>query len=403
MFISKVLGIRLEPMQVPVVKSPLGIIALFVALIEAFLAYPLTQLTGLDRTFIVVFMTLFPTFVAAAFFVILWNRPLNLYNPKEIPEKLLNRYMKNVAETAVLEETVKELQEQILNSNQLRSQNTTIFTVPEIEKLKTVTTQGIAMERLEQELQSLTNQLKTKVDTASVVGDATDKKVKDEVKQLYQKSKNLKIDEIVLEIEKFREWLEKRGFQNLPDVPKIELAPPGTGIAEYNGATDIIKIDRSLENDPQLLAFLYFGKVIRDIVKVKGWDPREEEDDTRLDSLAGSALYYAASYTQNPRIGERTFLSIKEEILDLEHPTEAKKQNDSMDVYWASACWELRRFGAENVDLALYKTLVSLPARATLAEAVSIFAEQMASVTGGRAPKEEVLKILDRKGVKVTE
>ena len=47
-------------MQAPVVRSPLTIIAIFVALIEAFLSYPVTQLQGIERMIIVLFMTSFP-------------------------------------------------------------------------------------------------------------------------------------------------------------------------------------------------------------------------------------------------------------------------------------------------------------------------------------------------------
>ena len=47
-------------MKAPTVKTPMGIIALFVAIIELFLAYPVTQLTGTERLIVVVFMTSFP-------------------------------------------------------------------------------------------------------------------------------------------------------------------------------------------------------------------------------------------------------------------------------------------------------------------------------------------------------
>lgn len=75
----------------PAVKSPLGIIALFVSLIEAFLAIPLTQLQGSDRTIVVIFVTSFPVFVASLFFVVLWYKPLYLYDPSKLPVELQRR------------------------------------------------------------------------------------------------------------------------------------------------------------------------------------------------------------------------------------------------------------------------------------------------------------------------
>src|SRR5262245_12838024 len=50
-------------LNVPNVSTPLHVIALFVALIELFLSYPVTRLTGPERLIVVIFMTAFPFFV----------------------------------------------------------------------------------------------------------------------------------------------------------------------------------------------------------------------------------------------------------------------------------------------------------------------------------------------------
>ncbi|MBM3133237.1 MAG: hypothetical protein FJZ95_09455, partial [Chloroflexi bacterium] len=95
-------------MQVPVVKTPLSIIALFVALIELFLAYPVTQLEDIERLILVVFMTVFPFFVAAAFFLLLWHKPKNLYSPGEIAEASVIE--RRVAAELKVEELEQEIQ-----------------------------------------------------------------------------------------------------------------------------------------------------------------------------------------------------------------------------------------------------------------------------------------------------
>lgn len=75
----------------PVVRSPLSIIALFVSLIELFLVYPVTQLQGSDRTMVVLFIVSFPVFVASLFFFVLWHKPLHLYSPEKVPPELRTR------------------------------------------------------------------------------------------------------------------------------------------------------------------------------------------------------------------------------------------------------------------------------------------------------------------------
>jgi hypothetical protein len=117
----------------PAVKTPLGIIALFVATIELFLAYPVTQLQNTERLIMVLFMVLFPTYVATAFFVILWHKPIHLYSPQDITPGLENRYQPNVGHlvTDFTELSVKlrqveseQTQLQLIADKQLASGNT---------------------------------------------------------------------------------------------------------------------------------------------------------------------------------------------------------------------------------------------------------------------------------------
>lgn len=79
------------------VHNPLSIIALFVLLIEAIavVAMANSQLTETQRSWFVVFCTLFPLIVFVAFFVITWCRPENLYGPKDYSDdKIFLKLMK---------------------------------------------------------------------------------------------------------------------------------------------------------------------------------------------------------------------------------------------------------------------------------------------------------------------
>jgi hypothetical protein len=87
--------VKIDPSAI---NSPLALIALFVAIIELFLVYPITQLTGWDRTLLVIFVIVYPVFIAGSFFVFLWKKPVNLYTPQTLsadlqqallPDKLL--------------------------------------------------------------------------------------------------------------------------------------------------------------------------------------------------------------------------------------------------------------------------------------------------------------------------
>lgn len=63
--------------------TPLWIVAAFVTLTETVLGYALTKVDGNVRVSLTVFVMAFAPLVAAAFFVILWNRPYVFYPPSE--------------------------------------------------------------------------------------------------------------------------------------------------------------------------------------------------------------------------------------------------------------------------------------------------------------------------------
>lgn len=104
------------------IDSPLALIALFVALIELFLLYPLAKLDGTDRRRIVWFVIGYPIFIAVAFFGFLWFKPVNLYSPQILPENLQQAFLPEVrqeakedvvASVAPINSQIKQLEEKI--------------------------------------------------------------------------------------------------------------------------------------------------------------------------------------------------------------------------------------------------------------------------------------------------
>lgn len=82
------------------IDSPLALIALFVAMIELFLLYPLARLEGTDRSRIIWFIIGYPIFIAVAFFGFLWFKPVNLYSPQILPENLQQALLPEVRQEA---------------------------------------------------------------------------------------------------------------------------------------------------------------------------------------------------------------------------------------------------------------------------------------------------------------
>lgn len=67
--------------------SPLGIISMFVALVESVLAVAVFKTTGGIQIALTTFVLGFPLLIGAAFFYILWNRPYVLYGPGEYSDQ----------------------------------------------------------------------------------------------------------------------------------------------------------------------------------------------------------------------------------------------------------------------------------------------------------------------------
>lgn len=67
------------------IRNPLSIIALFVLFIEVIASLTMTSnsLNVAQRSWFVVFCTIFPLLVLIAFFLIAWFRPVNFYGPQD--------------------------------------------------------------------------------------------------------------------------------------------------------------------------------------------------------------------------------------------------------------------------------------------------------------------------------
>lgn len=67
--------------------NPLWIISLFLGLAELTAGVATTQAKGWVQGLLAIFSVAFPSAVAAAFFLILWKRPLVLYGPGDYPDR----------------------------------------------------------------------------------------------------------------------------------------------------------------------------------------------------------------------------------------------------------------------------------------------------------------------------
>jgi hypothetical protein len=63
--------------------TPLGIIALFLALTEIVASAASTQSSGVPQIILVTFVVTFPVMILCLFFLILWKKPYVFYSPKE--------------------------------------------------------------------------------------------------------------------------------------------------------------------------------------------------------------------------------------------------------------------------------------------------------------------------------
>jgi hypothetical protein len=79
--------------------TPLSIISLFLTLSETVLGIAVSQTAGGVQVALTVFVMTFPVLVAAAFFLILWDRPYVFYAPSEYGQVDFERYIGALRDT----------------------------------------------------------------------------------------------------------------------------------------------------------------------------------------------------------------------------------------------------------------------------------------------------------------
>lgn len=378
-------------MQIPVVKSPLSIIALFVALIEAFLAYPVTQLQGTERLIIVVFMTCFPFFVASAFFYILWHKPIALYNPQEIPVGLQDRYQPEIVKATALELKLSEAQEQIMNLTAAVTSN-----LPTL----TSTTPGVNIPLTESDLRVIESEIVNRISEETVT-EKTINQAKSEIEKQRKQSKKQSAVTIQKEIAKFRSWLVHLEFKNLPEVPNIILEPPELLNVYADQESRDLHVGSSLVEEYVGIDHTYFSSFLSSLgLEYQG-------ENAAL--IIGLSDYYACSFHENPLFGEvlaKAFAKVsKIEMRWIRNLEEFVKLNQvkkedvySMSVVWSGACWELRKlYGNELVDTAIRATVEKLSNKNTLRSASKLVENELVTVKG--QPKEDIRKVFEKRGI----
>jgi hypothetical protein len=379
-----------ERIQIPVVKTPLSIIALFVVLIELFLAYPVTQLEGTERLILVVFMTVFPLFVSSAFFIILWHRPRNLYSPGEIAEAAATE--RRVA----AELKVEELEQENQRLRQRATPTEAAVLAPD-----TAIQLSVESGTVQSDVKSIEAEVRDRIQTADRQDETSLQAVKRDIRQRRQKSKAQKARRVEKEMSRFRDWLEMRGFKGLPDLPKIIIEAPDFFNAYYNPRDNSAHFGEVLIEDSDAVAQTYFHIVIQVLGVL-------EEFQGETAALAEAYCdYYACSYNDDPYFGEKFAVAVGLKTKWLRNLLEVvqfnKKFTDphTMGLVWSGACWELRaEYGAEKMDSLLRNVLTALGKKSSFAQAAQLLADEMVQAIDQESAT-KVRHVFQKRGVQL--
>ncbi|MGH9980322.1 MAG: hypothetical protein ACRD6U_02070 [Nitrososphaeraceae archaeon] len=382
-------------MQSLVIKSPLSIIALFVALIEAFLAYPVTQLEGIERLILVTFMTSFPFFVAIGFFYILWHKPINLYNPGEIPTGLQDRYQPEIKAIA-FEVKINEIEQQINTLFQVSNRGTSVF---ENKSQDGATIGTFGKHTTQDDLNSIEAELKSKIQKTTDPNPKTLRNIKNEIQNDRMTEKREIIETIVKETSKFKIWLEKIGFKNLPEIPNIVLMPKDWYNIAYDNYSNVINVGGLLSDEYDGIFHTYFMFYLG-----KRWTEYEGEQAA---ILLGLSDYYACSFYNDPKMGEKLaiiagmqleYLRNLKVVVNLK---DIEKEVHKMSVVWSGVCWELReKYGREKIDFAICKSIEILPKKLTMDNSSNILLDELTRLKIIDS-KEEIITVFTKRGIQV--
>jgi len=204
------------------IDSPLALIALFVAIIELFLIYPITKLDGRDRSLLVGFVIGYPIFIAGAFFVFLWNKPVNLYKPQTLsenlqqallPERLNTQLAPDRAAVVALEVKVTTLETQLRDTAQKIQGN--LGTIPPAPTLPA------DFAKLSEEFNALKRDLLARAQAAGDVSPSGLASAARQVQTEEAKSQASRVTIAEERIASFKSWTQNKGVTKAAMLPVI--------------------------------------------------------------------------------------------------------------------------------------------------------------------------------------
>ena len=362
------------------------------ALIEAFLAYPVTQLQGIERLIMVIFMTSFPFFVAMGFFYILWHRPINLYNPGEIPSGLQNRYQPEIVKAIATEVQMKELQEQVQSIRSTTNIFAAQFGGSKIET-NTVSKSSI-QENVQETLKSIESQVADRFKSNQVIDKESIQKITADVQKERRDQKSTTISKIKVNISRFYTWLNKIGFKDTPEIKEVILDSTSPDYITAEKSKAIIGTSVTNEYDGILAASLSTFWVQKNI----------EYDDEGFSLIIAICEYYVCSYNNSPNFGEvfaKTVPSYPHrlnEFVSLNDDTEIDRKEARA---WSNAFWELRmRYGQMVVDSSLADTIHMVNLKLTKVEIGTVFFNEIVKKVGGKS-KGDISDIFKARGIDI--
>lgn len=219
--------VKIDPSAI---NSPLALIALFVAIIELFLIFPITQLTGWDRSILVIFIIAYPIFIASAFFVFLWNKPVNLYTPQTLstdlqqallPDKLL---APDRAAVTAIELKISTLETQIRDVSQRVQSSAGMIAVSDVAKLS--------------DLDDLKKELLSRAEAAGDVSRGGIASVAREIQIEVAEEMSARIELANKQLSKFKTWIEEMGLAPVtvpfPKVVAVDSDGPSVTYSSEN-------------------------------------------------------------------------------------------------------------------------------------------------------------------------
>jgi hypothetical protein len=205
------------------IDSPLALIALFVAIIELFLIFPIAKLDGRDRSLLVLFVIGYPVFIAGAFFVFLWNKPVNLYKPQTLsehlqeallPERLNGQLAPDRAAVAVIELKVTTLETQLRDvSQRMQASGSAATASNDVAKLS--------------DLEKLKAELLARAEASGDISRGGLASAAREIQTQETKSQSVRVSSATEQIEQFKSWIRLKGLKVLPTSPTVS---PNNGI-----------------------------------------------------------------------------------------------------------------------------------------------------------------------------